>query len=75
MTNEEQKERPTPPIFRPLNRLSTDSGKSSPRRRSERSIKHTVESDAESEGVNTEKNALIPSDSDGEDDQGAVTKV
>jgi len=75
MTNEEQKERPTPPLFRPLNRPSSDSGRSSPRRRSERSIKHHAESDHESEGTHDEKDALISSEPDEDDDNGAVTKV
>jgi len=75
MTNEEQREKPKSPLFRPLNRPSTDSGKSSPRRRSERSIKQTVESDQESDGVNAENEALISSDNDGDDNHGAVTKV
>lgn len=74
MTNEEQKERPTPPLFRPLNRLSADSGRSSPMRISQRSLKQVVESDHESDGANDEKDALITTEQE-EGDHGAVSKV
>lgn len=80
ITNEEQRDKPTPPMFRPLNRLSESSGRSSPRRRSERSIKRIVESDKESDAESdhafpNESEALISSDNDGDDGHGAVTKV
>ena len=75
MTSEEQRDRPRSPAFRPLQRPSADSGKSSPRRRSERSIKHVAESEPESDGARGENDALLPSDRSDNEEQGDVTKV
>ncbi|KAL5260868.1 hypothetical protein ACHWQZ_G006790 [Mnemiopsis leidyi] len=73
MTSEEQKDKPRSPAFRPLHRPSADSGKSSPRRRSQRSLKHVTESD--SDGARGENEALLPSDRLDNEEQGDVTKV